>query len=683
MPTSRRKHPLPPGPRADAANTSRTVKRNVLISILNKLCFYRYPVTFVFQGVDNGGRIGCQAIPEPCVDDQLTCLWSEDEPDIERLTAYVLEALHIEDDGKLVVVVPELKRLDGRRIVVSLPENGRVIDSRKAVRHAGNRAAVCVQDGDVIIQGELLDFHAGAFSVAIDDGLFPQRSHPRIDSAVKATITRQRIEVYSGDCIVVRQSSHEGRSIVVLSPILTNIPVQKPKKYRCERVKPTPSPYIAFRHSLTQEMVILDVAEISGSGFSVIEDERNPVLLPGMVIPSMELRFFNLYRIECSAKVIHCQPLDDKEKRIGTHICGLVFTDMDMADHTKLASYLHQAKDQRALICHPPDMNALWNFFFETGFIYPEKYKHLYSNRDLIRKNLQKIYLDHPSTSRHFILHDKGVIKGLIALQRVYRMTWMMHHFAARKDAVIAGPKVLSLIGSYINDSYNLEANRMKYAIIYYREENKFPNLVFGGVARSVKNPRICSLDTFAYFHIDAGSDIPPKPEPPWCLASATAQDLVALKAFYLTLSGGLMLDAFDLLPDSADDSELKTAYEESGLTRERHLLSLRHMDSPQAVIMVQVADMGLNLSDLTNCIHVFLINSENIDKETMTSALSHLAYKFYQGVAVVNFFPSSYSEVLGFESEKQYTLWTYEMQYSDYYYEHLKKLSRLLSIRE
>ena len=87
----------------------------------------------------------------------------------------------------------------------------------------------------------------------------------------------------------------------------------------------------------------------------------------------------------------------------------------------------------------------------------------------------------------------------------------------------------------------------MKYAILYYRPDNKFPEKVFGGVVRSVKNPQICSLDTFAYFHIARPSAQPVELREPYDLSPATDHDLTALETFYMDISGGLMLDTLDL----------------------------------------------------------------------------------------------------------------------------------------
>jgi hypothetical protein len=593
------------------------------------------------------------------------------------MAPYELQSLHIRDDDKLMVVIPNLGGLDNEGISVTLPEDGMQFNSRKVMHYPCDNARIRIEQKGVAMAGELLDFHAGAFCMLADERYAGSQATLVPDGVWGTTLFTKQDIVFSGECKVVRKGDHGEASVVVLAPIQSNIPVQKPKKHRCSRVKPVPAPHIRFRHQLTGKMVILDVIEISGSGFSVSEEARNALLLPGLSIPSLELKLSNLYSIKCSARVIHRTLSSDQTADDDLYICGIVITAMDMGDHTKLVAYIQQAHDQHTLICNSPDMDEMWRFFFETGFLYPKKFHHIHSQQSIIKKTLEKIYLDHPSTSRHFIIQDRGVIKGLIALQRVYKYTWMMHHLAARKDAVVAGPKVLRLIGSFINDSYHLEANRMKYAILYYRPENKFPKLVFGGVAKSVQNPQICSLDTFAYFQVAPSAGNQLKIDQPWRLAKTTHEDLKALETFYMRISGGLMLRAFDLLPDSVDDIELATAYQQANLKRERFLYTLRKAHTPMAIIMVQITDIGINLSDLTNCMHVFLLNPEGTHKALLESVLSHLARRYDQAKTIVNLFPESFAADMALEYEKPYTLWTYEMQYSDYYYDHLKKLSR------
>ncbi len=677
--------PIPARSASDAAvrNRRQTVKLDVLIAKINKLCFHRCPVTFTFKRAGCAGTVRHLAVPAPCVDNCLTAEWLDPPPDAASLSTCQLHTLQIDDGVRLTVSKPRLDHLDNTGIRVILPDEGRASDLREQVRFPCRDAAtVCLEGHDAVRSGTLLDFHAGAFRAVIDGPPPPPPAEVMTNGCWRTTLATADDTLFCGMCRILRCEPHARGAAVVLCPAHDNIPVQPPKRHRCERVRPVPAPHIRFRHPLTGRTIILDVVEISGSGFSVNEDACQAVLLPGMRIPRLTLNISQLYRVVCSAAVVNRRIPADADARRPSAVCGLAFTDMAMDDHARLVAYLHQAKDQRLLICHPPDMHALWDFFFDTGFIYPHKYRHIHRQQSAIRETLEKIYLQRPRTSRHFIFQDKGVIKGLIALQRVYRQTWMMHHLAARKEAVIAGPKVLSLVGSYINDAYCLPCNRMKYAIVYYRQENRFPHLVFGGVARAVKNPQICSLDTFAYFHVTPAA--PPMPgDGAFDLRPASDEDLAILERVYRRLSGGLMLAAFDLLPAAHDDADLTAAYRSDGLKRERRLYSLVRAGRPVAVMMVVATDIGINLSDLTNCIHVFALQPRHIRSTALLAALSRLVREHYKGAAAINLYPAAAAERLRVDVEKRYTLWTYEMKYSDFYYDHLKKLSRLLSIRE
>lgn len=90
--------------------------------------------------------------------------------------------------------------------------------------------------------------------------------------------------------------------------------------------------------------------------------------------------------------------------------CGLVILEMDIQDHVKLLAFMQQVKDSKLYICAEVDMDALWNFFFETGFIYPEKYAFIQTNKEEIKETYRKLYTQNPNIARHFIYQDKGVI---------------------------------------------------------------------------------------------------------------------------------------------------------------------------------------------------------------------------------------------------------------------------------
>ena len=90
----------------------------------------------------------------------------------------------------------------------------------------------------------------------------------------------------------------------------------------------------------------------------------------------------------------------------------------------------------------------------------------------------------------------------------------------------------------------------------------------------------------------------------PWQLVKARSEDLAELETFYEHVSGGLMLNALGLEPDMLDSNESSEEFQKLGFKRERYLYSLKKDGKLKAVAMVNISDVGLNLSDLTNCIN-------------------------------------------------------------------------------
>ena len=76
----------------------------------------------------------------------------------------------------------------------------------------------------------------------------------------------------------------------------------------------------------------------------------------------------------------------------------------------------------------------------------------------------------------------------------------MIHHHAARiMDSKRPGFMVLKQIMYYMNDMYRLPSAHMDYVMCYFRPENRFPDFVFGGFAKTLKNSQGCSMDLFSY----------------------------------------------------------------------------------------------------------------------------------------------------------------------------------------
>ena len=348
---------------------------------------------------------------------------------------------------------------------------------------------------------------------------------------------------------------------------------------------------------------------------------------------------------------------------------------MAVKEHTRLLALLHQASDAKIYISKKVDMQALWDFFFETGFIYPQKYKFIEANKEAIKSTYEKLYNQNPGIASHFIYQDNGRIFAHMAMVRFYDKAWLIHHHAAiRNGYQLAGLTVLYQIAQFINDCHRFHSMNMDYAFCYFRPENKFPAHVFGGAARNINNLKICSTDHLAYYHHHRSEKSPIDLPKNWKLAPVTDEDLRDLYQFYTKQSGGLMLQGLHLTADRIDCEAVKKAYRETSLKRDRQVLALKYRDQLCTIFMANHADLGLNMSDLTNSITVIVVNEQALTQDLLHIATDIVAHLYNHEEVPILLFPKKIATQLELNSEKSYFLWIYRTQNLDPYFRYLKR---------
>jgi hypothetical protein len=245
------------------------------------------------------------------------------------------------------------------------------------------------------------------------------------------------------------------------------------------------------------------------------------------------------------------------------------------------------------------------------------------------------------------------------------------------RDHLKVGIEILNQIGAYAYDSHRLFSSHMDYLICYFRPENHFPNHFFGGVAKNINDPKACSIDRMAYFHHKGGVSRPPLPEG-WHLSKSERGDYDALASFYERYSGGLMLEALDLIPDAdlADRHDLAAEYAKNQMKRERRLYSLCSDGVIRAMFMLNISDFAVNMSDLTNCLKVFVLDPGHFPPDILLSAVAALSEKFAEKKFPVLIFPADYADRYGLKYEKSYNLWSLSMQHTDDYFKNFNYLT-------
>ncbi len=652
------------------------IRRKHLINKLNYINFQDGTVLVNFKHFKYDHTVSHRAKPQPCLGEELKCLWIETDKISQQLSSYKFQEVVIPNGKKIILVKSNEINIDDTCIRLVLPDTCWEISPRKMRRHSCKGIKVQLIQNSASFYGILIDFSTASFRVEITAD--PPQTFQWIDPDIPIDLifSDDNGILYSGECRILKQTGGNKTRSYVLEPAKYQIQRFKPKEFRSIRQKLVPSPSIIFKHPFTEKMVNLNVVDLSGSGFSVEEDRSNAVLLPGMIIPELELNFASNFSVKCKTQAVYRQ-LMGEEKDSNWVKCGIAILDMSIEDHGRLSALLHHAKDDHFYFCNKVDMDALWNFFFDSGFIYPKKYVFLEANKEKIKAVYKKLYTQNQKIARHFIYQDKDRILGHLAMIRFYENTWLIHHHAAdRSVSLKAGIAVLNQIGRFINDSHHFHSIRMNYAFCYFRPENRFPNRVFGGVFKSINDPKGCSLDAFAYFHCRKTLNDESGLERPWDLMEAQPEDLLELRNFYEFSSGGIMLDAMELNEGDAID-ELSAKYQQLGLRREKHVFSLKRGGKLKAVAIIDISDVGLNLADLTSNIKVIVVDSSELTKDILYSALSQLSKKFEQDEIPILVYPVSYVEKNSIPYEKLYHLWALNMQYTDHYFKYLDELMK------
>lgn len=655
------------------------LKMDYLINKLNFINFQNGTIQVILSHRRFEQTLTVKARPEPCCDKHLKCVWIEPEKIAPLVENYQFSSFYLDDGASALMVEGCSMGMDAAGLEVELPEHCWEITNRREARNACDHIPVQVIQHSMLFRGVLLEFSTGSFIVELD--INPPQTFQCIDDQkpLNLTVYEDGDLIYSGDFKILKHDNGRGKRRFVLAPQVQPIHRYHPKTYRSKRMKLKPTPNIVFNHPLTRQTANLKVLDLSGSGLSVVEGVGSSVLLPGMMLPGVDLIFADSLTIRFKAQVLY-RNLAEGDDAAGEIINGLAIIDMESSEHLKLLSLLHQADNQNSYINTRVEMDALWDFFFETGFIYPKKYAYIQANKEQIKDTYWRLYTQNPTIARHFIYQTKGRIMAHMAMVRLYENAWLIHHHAARKRSMVrAGLTVLNQIGCFTYDSHRLYSMHMKYLMCYFRPENHFPQSVFGGFNRYAKDQDGCSIDEFAYCHISKETEVFEVLPPEWELSACTAADLQELGHWYQHFSGGLMLDCLDLEPLTFESRELIDEYRRHGFEKERVMLSLRKAGRLCACFIVHRSNIGLNLSDLTNCVKVLIVDNRKVDRSVIDNTLLRIFRDFQLSADMpVLMYPVEAVENLKIRAEKRYCLWILNTRHSDKYFKFIDRMFRL-----
>jgi len=656
----------------DKIESAPPIDQKTLINTINYVHFMKGHVFVYLSHPKYEDGILIKSHPEPCTSSELACQWIGNTVSKLDLENYSFQYILIADGKSLILATGLVKQLHADGIVIQLPEKSYNLCQRRVKRFVCDDIHAEIIQNSVLFNGTVADFSPLAFCVRVRTDASTPFSWFNLGVPTFVNLRKGGKILFSGACRCIRQEDTIAGRVIVLAPMEDQIRRFKEIIVRNPRLTLTPTPVVTFEHPFFGKIISREISDISNTGFSVIENISGGVLMPGMIIPDLTIKYAGALEMKCKVQVIYRKEDDDTVR------CGLAILDMKLQDFSNLTQLLNNTKDHHNYISGRVDMDALWEFFFDTGFIYPKKYDIIRSYRNDFKETYRKLYQETPEIARHFTYEKDGQIYGHMSMVRAYEQAWLIHHHAARPmENKLPGLYVLKQMMLFVHGVNHMPSAKMEYVMCYYRPDNKFPDRTFGGFARNLEDTKGCSLDLFCYVNYQTD---PQKSQLPmgWSLDEISPIELWELDNFYQHHSGGLLMSVLGLGEKRTDEASLEAVSKRQGFVRKWRAYSLVHRGTLKAVLIANHSDLGVNLSELLNCIMVIVVEPDGTPWQTLTSALSMLSGHYTTENIPVIVYPPSYMEEKNISYDKHYQQWILNLQYGDQFMDFMQRKFRM-----
>jgi hypothetical protein len=609
-----------------------------------------------------------KVIPGPCTGSEVT--FSLPEGSIQNFEDFIFKGLLIDNGKSVIMMQADPVLVTSRILTVKLRKTGAIYHARSAKRYlCQNVNARIIYDG-IEYSGALYEFNPAGLRIELKGIAWITSRYGVSTEPIKVELTRDGRPIFSGEAKLIR-SENQGKTIV-LSPM--NIPQKRysERKNRNPRLNLVPSPEVKFTHPLTGTRVSYDIVDINSSGFSVIVESDSSLLMPGLIIDEAAIELAGGLNLKCPVQVVY----GEKKKKNFIQY-GFMITDIDVTSYNRLFNVISRADDPYARVSYDVDMASLWNFFFESGFIYPEKYTSIAQYKDDFKETYKKLYHQCPDIFANLTYERNGVIYGHVSLIKAYEKSWLVNHLAAKHIGLkITGLHVLNHILNYFDSITRMPSIGMDYLIIYFPPENRFPNNFFGGAYKAVNNPSHLSMDIMAYLNLDLPEPAPAMPKG-WTMRESTPRDIQDLRAAYRQLSDGILVDAFCLDTHKSPGESIEATYRKYGLKRMCSLYTLFHDNMPQAYFVADQSDRGINLSDLINSIKVIVPLHSSVPWYVLHAAICECGREYGTKTITVQVFPYEYMDRAGIHYKKRHVMWVLDTHYLHSNIDIIKNMAR------
>jgi|GEM_PF-4583379 len=366
------------------------------------------------------------------------------------------------------------------------------------------------------------------------------------------------------------------------------------------------------------------VFEISSSGLSCLLEKTSFPIVPGMNFHNCQLQLPYCASRDLVFEVIHSDFRSDGE--MNQFRIGGEFVNASVELLKDISGYENKTSTWMIEDLTQDDLDLLWEFMFETNFIYQKKRKQIQRQSKEILETYKRLLAKDNPIVKKIIFKEDQEIKGHLSGVLFYDNTWIIQHLnAAKASSGSAAQSVLSNMTNFLYDSKAYAKNDIYYIMSFYRPNNIYPAILFGESTKRINDTEKCASYDFSFGLYDSTKSTSKRHN--INISQDDPQSIVGLVNLLIRDSFHTFLRATGLSSPDPLKMKIQKEFKKLELNRERHILSAS-FEGSSVYALVEVSSPGLNLSELTNSIYLF---SDSVDQGTSQALSEILVEKVYQ----------------------------------------------------
>lgn len=365
---------------------------------------------------------------------------------------------------------------------------------------------------------------------------------------------------------------------------------------------------LTFRSPFCEATTPAEVVDITSRGAGFLVDPGDCVCPIGTALEKVTMRFIDGVEWSGKARVMSLKPSGE---RTGSVRCGIEFEIDQPNEKHRFVEQLTKSTRPRVSGAGHLSASDLWQFFCDSGFLYPEKLHAL--SADAAVATLGKVLSAPPSLAQSFVYRTRDDSIGAhMSAIKVYPKTWELQHLAGRQNASVSlmVPELILGVSEYMEQLADISWCRM-----FFRPNNGWPAYAIGDYVARLGTDESADTTQYAYMvrALGAAADVlqPTGIE----IRSYEDTDSAHIVDHFVSRGKVTLMQSLQLEAESIELRSVDAEYTEVGLSRRRELSVAADSAGFRGFSLMEFSSPGLNLSDLTSS---FTVNCAEGDTEAL-----------------------------------------------------------------